>query len=52
MRFACLQWNLPIKKIEGFNPEEIKEVLKGLRFKLIQKTQGTKDEFLLQKAFE
>lgn len=44
-------WNHTPKKIEEVKEEEVKAAIKALRFKLIQKSQGTKDEFLLRKLF-
>ena len=31
--------------------EEVKGAIKGFRYKLIQKSQGTSDEFMLRKIF-
>lgn len=33
-------------------PEEIKEAIKIIRFKLIQMTEGTHEEFLLKQVFD
>jgi len=35
----------------GVAIEEVKGLIKGLRYKLIQKTQGNHDEYILRKLF-
>ena len=45
-------WNFTPEKMVAVKEEEVKSALKELRFKLIQKTQGTQDEYLLRKLFE
>lgn len=52
IRFVSQEWNFTPEKTEAVKEEEVKAALKELRFKLIQKTQGTQDEYLLRKLFE
>jgi Ca2+-binding EF-hand superfamily protein len=46
------QWNSPIKTGPPATQQELEAVIRALRFKLIQKTNGTSDEFLLRKVFD
>ena len=39
---------MPFKKVK---PEEVKSAIKLIRFKLIQKTEGTHEEFILKQLF-
>ncbi|EGR29905.1 EF hand family protein [Ichthyophthirius multifiliis] len=45
-------WGLFEKDEQEISKEEVKSLVKALRFKLIQMTQGTNDEFLLRKLFK
>jgi hypothetical protein len=39
---------VPFKKVK---PEEVKSAIKLIRFKLIQRTEGTHEEFILKQLF-
>ena len=51
-KFVSSQWNYELKIIPELKPEEIKEAIKIIRFKLIQMTEGTHEEFLLKQVFD
>lgn len=40
-RFVCQQWDVPYTPIKKVSPEQVKEAIKLIRFKLIQRTDGT-----------
>lgn len=45
------QWHFTPEKKKAVKEDQIKTVIKSLRFKLIEKSQGTKDELLVRKLF-
>ena len=44
-------WEYTPDKMVAATEQEIKDVIKALRFKLIQQSQATKDDYLLRKQF-
>jgi Ca2+-binding EF-hand superfamily protein len=51
-RYVSCQWYYTVEKLEVAKEEEVKAGSKLFRAWLIQKTQGTKDEYLIGKLFE
>ena len=51
-KYVSHQWSYTPEKVATVSQEKVKEVVKALRFKLIQKSKGTNDEFLLNKLFD
>lgn len=45
-------WNYELKIEAELKPEEVKEAIRIIRFKLIQMTGGTHEEFLLKQVFD
>ena len=45
------QWDYSPPACQRVTEEALREIIKALRFKLIQKSKGTNDEFLLTKLF-
>ena len=45
------QWNYAPTQTVTVSEPALREIIKALRFKLIQKSKGTNDEFLLTKLF-
>ncbi len=41
VKFVSQQWGLPYVPIKKVTQEQVKEAIKLIRFKLIQKTEGT-----------
>ena len=52
IRYVSNQWHYTPEKLEIAKEEEVKAVSKLLRARLIEKSQGTKDEYLIGKLFE
>ncbi len=50
-RFVSLQWGLEYKATPVTAVEEVKSALRTIRFKLLQGTGGTHEEFVLRKIF-
>ena len=50
-RFVSSMWEYTPDKMVAATEQEIKDVIKALRFKLIQQSQATKDDYLLRKQF-
>lgn len=50
-RYVANQWHFTPEKRKAVKEDQIKAVIKSLRFKLIEKSQGTKDELLVRKLF-
>jgi Ca2+-binding EF-hand superfamily protein len=49
--FVSAQWGAEQVKLSAGTVEEVKAALKTIRFKLLQKTSGTHEEFILRKVF-
>lgn len=49
--FVSSQWNVELEKESAPTIEEIKAAVKTIRFKLLQKTNGTHEEFIFRKIF-
>jgi Ca2+-binding EF-hand superfamily protein len=45
------QWGAQLQKVSVPGLEEVKSALKTIRFKLLQRTNGTHEEFILRKIF-
>lgn len=52
LRYVSNQWHYNPEKKANVKEEQIKILVKSLRFKLIEKSQGTKDELLVRKLFQ
>ena len=52
VRFVSNFWHYTPEKINAVKEDLIKAATKNLRLKLIEKSQGTKDELLIRKLFE
>lgn len=50
-KYISKQWGYNPPKEEVVTEEALKEIIKALRYKLIQKSKGTLDEFLMRKLF-
>jgi hypothetical protein len=50
-RYVSNQWHYTPEKIAAVKEEQIRAAIKNLRFKLIDKTQGTKDDLIIRKIF-
>ena len=50
-RYVGNQWHFTPEKKIAIKEDQIKTVIKSLRFKLIEKSQGTRDELLVRKLF-
>jgi Ca2+-binding EF-hand superfamily protein len=51
-RYVSNQWHYTSEKKAVVKEEQIKILTKALRFRLIEKSQGTKDELLVRKLFQ
>ena len=51
IRFISSQWGVPYVPFKKVKPEEVKSAIKLIRFKLIQRTEGTHEEFILKQLF-
>lgn len=51
-KYISKQWNFTPSQQDKVTEEALREIIKALRFKLIQKSKGTKDEFLMKKLFD
>lgn len=51
-KFVSSHWNYDLQIKEDLKVEEVKEAIKMIRFKLIQMTDGTHEEFLLKRVFD
>lgn len=51
-RYVGSQWHYTPEKKAAVKEEQIKILMKSLRFKLIEKSQGTKDDLLVRKLFQ
>lgn len=51
IKYVSKQWGYVASKQDGITEEALREIIKSLRFKLIQKSKGTYDEFLMKKLF-
>jgi Ca2+-binding EF-hand superfamily protein len=51
-RYVSSQWHFTPERLKGVSEEAIKNAIKTLRFKLIEKTQGSKDELIVRKVFD
>lgn len=49
--FVSAQWGVQLQKVAAPTVEEVKSALKNIRFKLLQRTNGTHEEFILRKIF-
>lgn len=49
--FLSAQWGVQLQKVAAPSVEEVKSALKNIRFKLLQRTNGTHEEFILRKIF-
>jgi Ca2+-binding EF-hand superfamily protein len=49
--FVSAQWGAEQVMLSAGTVEEVKAALKTIRFKLLQKTSGTHEEFILRKVF-
>jgi Ca2+-binding EF-hand superfamily protein len=49
--FVSGQWGVALQKVATPTAEEVKSALKNIRFKLLQRTNGTHEEFILRKIF-
>ena len=50
-KYVCHQWGYNPELKPETNEETMRFIIKSLRFKLIQKSKGTNDEFLMKKLF-
>lgn len=50
-RYVGQQWHYTPEKHHAVKEEQVKIATKNLRFKLIEKSQGTKDDYLVRKLF-
>ena len=46
------QWHFTPEKLANVSEQAIRNAIKSLRYKLIEKTQGSKDEFIVRKVFD
>ncbi len=51
VRFINSQWGVAYVQLKKVKPEEVKSAIKMMRFKLIQRTEGTHEEFILKQLF-
>jgi Ca2+-binding EF-hand superfamily protein len=51
LRYVSSQWHYTPQKKQAAREEQIRAAIKALRYKLIEKSQGTKDELLIRKLF-
>jgi Ca2+-binding EF-hand superfamily protein len=51
-RYLSSQWHYTPEKKIAAKEEQIRATIKNLRYKLIEKSQGTKDELLIRKLFQ
>lgn len=51
-RFVSNIWHYQLKQQDAVREEAIRTSTKNIRFKLIEKTQGSKDEFIVRKVFD
>jgi Ca2+-binding EF-hand superfamily protein len=51
LKYVSQQWNYSPNNTPTVSEQYLREIIKALRHKLIQKTNGTNDEFLLKKLF-
>lgn len=51
IKYVSKHWGYVPPKEQVVTEEALREIIKGLRFKLIQKSKGTFDEFLMKKIF-
>lgn len=51
-RYVSSQWHYTPEKLLAVKEDVIRKEIKNIRYKLIEKTQGSKDELLIRKLFE
>ena len=51
-RYVGSVWHYTPEKMQAVSEDAIRNAVKKLRFKLIEKTQGSKDEFVIRKLFD
>jgi hypothetical protein len=51
LKYISIMWNFVSQNQPEVREEDLRATIKALRYKLIQKTKGTNDEFLLKKLF-
>jgi Ca2+-binding EF-hand superfamily protein len=51
-RYVSSQWHYTPDKLQAVSENEIRTAIKNLRYKLIERTQGSKDELLVRKLFD